>query len=147
MIRPPGEAHAGDGKVKGTTAKDIIPDWALYLSIGCGFIGMLLIGIAVAQRYVFLLPRSLSGIFMSLLQSSQYISSSSFTWAFMSNLTVPAWSVPIHPSYHHIYRSHNNEAERRLREQGEQLQMPTHPRRNLSLKPSPTLTNSQTATV
>ena len=52
MIRPPGEAHAGDGKVKGTTAKDIIPDWALYLSIGCGFIGMLLIGIAVAQRYV-----------------------------------------------------------------------------------------------
>ena len=64
MIRPPGEAHAGDGKVKGTTAKDIIPDWALYLSIGCGFIGMLLIGIAVAQRYVFLLPRSLSGIFI-----------------------------------------------------------------------------------
>lgn len=50
MIRPPGQAHSKDGRIGGSSAQDLVPDWALYLSIGCGFIGMLLIGIAVAQR-------------------------------------------------------------------------------------------------
>jgi len=37
---------------KGKLPSDAIPDWALYASIFFGFIGMILIGIAVAKRYV-----------------------------------------------------------------------------------------------
>ncbi|KAF6021512.1 hypothetical protein EB796_020180 [Bugula neritina] len=35
---------------KGKLPSDAIPDWALYASIFFGFIGMILIGIAVAKR-------------------------------------------------------------------------------------------------
>lgn len=54
MAPQPGSAGGSEDTLQseGLFPSDAIPDWVLYTSIVCGFVGMLLIGVVIANRCV-----------------------------------------------------------------------------------------------